>query len=262
MMLRNIRCDMARILVGAAAMLFAGTAVAAPARIILLRHGEKADKWKLCPVGVERSEALRAQYLGKDAANSLFRPGETPKGFLAITLHSLELITPAAISWSQPVVTYAVDRADEALDEQLDAQTRLAARDLLDDPRWDGATVVVSWEHAHIAKAPKHRSSHKGEKHESGKHEGASPVTFFELLGLDRFADAPITWPGDTYDYFWIIDFDPATRTPTAFRMEKQTFTGPFANLPQNDWGQPSGLTDASKCELASPDDGGHGGKN
>ena len=32
--------------------------LAAPARIIILRHGEKADKWKLCDIGEQRAYAL------------------------------------------------------------------------------------------------------------------------------------------------------------------------------------------------------------
>ena len=48
----------------------------APARIIILRHGEKADKWKLCDMGQERADALAANYLGRDAANSLFASGD------------------------------------------------------------------------------------------------------------------------------------------------------------------------------------------
>ena len=39
--------------------------LAAPARIIILRHGEKADKWKLCDIGQERADALAANYLGR-----------------------------------------------------------------------------------------------------------------------------------------------------------------------------------------------------
>jgi hypothetical protein len=37
----------------------AGThdAFAAPARIVVLRHGEKADAYRLCGVGVQRSRA-------------------------------------------------------------------------------------------------------------------------------------------------------------------------------------------------------------
>ena len=44
----------------AAFMLLAilGSALAAPSRIIILRHGEKADDWKLCETGEQRAKAL------------------------------------------------------------------------------------------------------------------------------------------------------------------------------------------------------------
>jgi len=67
-------------------------AVATPSRIIILRHGEKEDAWKLCGVG----QALAANYLDRNAAKSLFADGEGPATFLAITLHALELAAPAA----------------------------------------------------------------------------------------------------------------------------------------------------------------------
>ncbi len=35
-------------------------AFAAPSRIIILRHGEKEDAWRLCGVGQERADALAA----------------------------------------------------------------------------------------------------------------------------------------------------------------------------------------------------------
>ena len=71
-------------------------AFAAPSRIIILRHGEKEDAWRLCGVGQERADALAATYLGRNAAQSLFAAGEEPAAFLAITLHTLELAAPAA----------------------------------------------------------------------------------------------------------------------------------------------------------------------
>ncbi len=77
-----------------AALLLIGslvTALAAPARIIILRHGEKANPWKLCEVGAQRADALAATYLGAKAAKSLFASGEEPAFFFAITLHTLEL---------------------------------------------------------------------------------------------------------------------------------------------------------------------------
>ena len=41
---------------------------AVPKRIILLRHGEKANAAELCSVGQERAIALRDTYLGRNAA--------------------------------------------------------------------------------------------------------------------------------------------------------------------------------------------------
>ena len=80
-----------------------GSAVAAPARIIILRHGEKADAWKLCGVGQQRADALATNYLGRGAKSSLFGSGEEPAAFFAITLHTLELASPAAASWGKPL---------------------------------------------------------------------------------------------------------------------------------------------------------------
>ena len=55
---------------------FVQSALAAPARIIILRHGEKEDAWKLCEIGQQRAKALALNYLGREAAKSLFAAGE------------------------------------------------------------------------------------------------------------------------------------------------------------------------------------------
>jgi len=71
-----------------------GAALATPARIIILRHGEKATAYKLCDIGRKRAEALATTYLGRGAAKSLFPSGEAPAAILAITLHTLAAILP------------------------------------------------------------------------------------------------------------------------------------------------------------------------
>ena len=83
-------------------------AFAAPSRIIILRHGEKEDAWRLCGVGEQRAQALAANYLGRNAANSLFAGGEKPAAFLAITLHTLEL---ARLRRNLVAAAYALRRA-------------------------------------------------------------------------------------------------------------------------------------------------------
>jgi broad specificity phosphatase PhoE len=83
------------------------TAFAAPSRIIILRHGERAGAWRLCGVGQARADALALTYLGRNAANSLFATGEEPAAILAITLHTLELAGPAAATWDLPVTMFS-----------------------------------------------------------------------------------------------------------------------------------------------------------
>jgi hypothetical protein len=100
------------------AAIFATTALAAPSRIIILRHGEKANPWKPCEIGAERGKALADTYLGANATKSLFANGEEPAFFFAITLHTLELAAPSAASWSKPLILYSVV-PDESDDDEL-----------------------------------------------------------------------------------------------------------------------------------------------
>jgi hypothetical protein len=213
-------------------------AFAAPSRVIILRHGEKEDAWQLCGIGQERAAALAANYLGRDSADSLFAAGEGPAAFLAVTLHTLELAQPAATTWSLPITLYSVlPQKDEDKDQALNRATQQAASDLMSNPAWQGKTVVMAWEHKHIANAKLERAF-SDEK-----------VTLRQLLKLDKLTNVP-DWPSGNYDYFWIVDFAKDSAMPTGFRMVKQEFSGTYANLPSNDWGEPNGLTAKSKCDL------------
>ena len=205
-------------------------AFAQPARIILLRHAEKLNRHELCDMGEERAQALSRQFLGQGASQSLFPAGHKPDAFLAITLHTIETITPAAQSWNLPVIPYEVSgkREDDAEKEaETNQRTQQAAHDVLSDPRYDGKTVVMAWEHNHIAKS-KLEMEYSGEQ-----------VTLRQLLHLDQIADVPKTWPDSNYDYFWIVDYAPGNPVPTGFRMVRQAFTAPFDKLPANEWDEP-----------------------
>lgn len=219
--------------------MMAPVAEAHPSQIIILRHPEKVDQFKLCPLGKERAEALAHQYLGRDATQSLFPPGVKPAAIIAITLHSLELASPVAASWHLPVTTYSVlptpDKA--AFERELNAATRHAAETIMRTPAYDGKPVIMVWEHNHIARrrleAP----------------EGAQQVTLRELFHLNRLPNAPRDWPSQTYDYLWVIDFaNPASDLPTGFRMVKEDFTAPYDNLPKNDWGTAEPVGDDAGC--------------
>ncbi len=214
-------------------------ASATPARLIILRHGEKADPYRLCETGRQRARALVKQYLGKDAQNSLFAPGTVPEAVYTISIHTIETASPTANSWDLPLVFYSVipaGKEPKLFETDLARRSKQAADALLTNPRFDGKTVIVVWEHNNIADAslpPEQRA-----------------LTLRYALNLDRLPGVPETWPDQTYNYFWIVDYAPGSPIPTAFKMQKQVFTGPFASLPQNDWGQPDGLDpEATDCQ-------------
>lgn len=198
--------------------------LATPARIIVLRHGEKLNAYQLCSTGTQRSLALAANYLGKGAANSLFAGGAGPDAFFVITLHTLELGLPAVATWKAPLFMYQVlpqGQSTKAQDTTLDQQTKLAAKDVMTGKQWQGKTIVMIWEHKHI--------SDKHNKH-----------TLYRYLGLDKFKGAqpdPIAWPGENYDFFWDIQYDTKKGTVTSFAQVQQSFPAPFQNVPSNAWG-------------------------
>lgn len=214
------------------------SAAATPGKVIVLRHGEKQNAYALCKTGVDRANALAAQYLGRGAANSLFSGSEEPAAFFAITLHTLELASPAAASWGLPLTMFSVmPGAKGAFDTALNARTREAVRSLMTDPRWNGKTVVLVWEHHHIA-----------DKALEQKYPGQR-ITLRQLLNLDRIAGVPETWPGQNYDYFWIVQYGtPGSDVPTGFQSVKQVFAPPFQGVPSNDWGTKEPLPRGSRC--------------
>ena len=223
-----------------------GAATAAPSRIIILRHGEKADAWKLCDIGEQRAKALALTYLGKDATKSLFAAGEEPAFFFAITLHTVELASPSVASWNKPLILYSViPESGESKDDftkKLNQRTQEAARGLLDNPALKGKTVVVVWEHKHIANEKLDKDFER---------EG---VTLRQLLNLDILPGVPKTWPGDTYDYFWLVDFPENSNVPNKFTMVKQEFGTSFPKVPSNDWDTPDGLDASSGCKIKVED--------
>ena len=157
---------------------------------------------------------------------------------MAITLHTLELASPAAATWEMPVTTFSsVPIPGIDLTPQFNLRTQQAFGALMSDPRYDGKIVVMVWEHRHIAnralelKFPDQK------------------VTLRQLLNLDKLKDVPDTWPGQNYDYFWIVEFgDAASDVPTAFRSVKQVFQAPFDKVPSNDWNTRELLPRRSKC--------------
>ncbi|AAU90780.1 hypothetical protein MCA0069 [Methylococcus capsulatus str. Bath] len=112
-------------------------ALAVPGKIVILRHGEKQDDCASCDVGRERSPALGVRYLGGNTADSVL-PSEDPAALPAITLHTLETVSPVANIQGKPVVTCSAvplpDQSDGEKAPLLNKLARAAARDVLNDP--------------------------------------------------------------------------------------------------------------------------------
>jgi hypothetical protein len=222
------------------------SALAAPSRIIILRNGETADPWKLCEIGEQRAKALALNYLGRDAVKSLFAGGEEPAFFFAITLQTAELAAPAVASWNKPIILYSVvpqaGQSSGDFAKALNRRTQEAARNVLTNPALEGKTVVMLWEHEHIANEAL-----------AAKFEN-DPVTLRQLFKLDILPGVPKTWPDENYDYFWILDFPANSNVPSKFSMMKQEFGTSFPRVPANDWDTPDGLDAASGCKPEAKD--------
>jgi hypothetical protein len=198
----------------------AAQAFAAPARIIILRHGEKQNGYLLCSIGTQRSLALAANYLGSGAQNSLFPDGKGPDAFFVITLHTLELGLPAMATWKAPVLMYQVLPGVSDQESALNAQTQAAAKEVMSHKKWQGKTVVMIWEHKHISSA-------------HNKH------TLYGYLGLDKYTGTqpdPVAWPGVNYDFIWDIEFHPKTGAVKSFKQIPQSFPAPYQDIPSNAW--------------------------
>ncbi len=221
------------ILIGVCLSVLAYDAVAAPRRVILLRHGEKANPFEMSPTGDLRAQALAHQFLGAGASQSLFGLKEKPVAFLSTTLHTIELITPAAATWNLPTVAYSSVPSSAVVQDEvlvLNKRTQEAAYDLFNNSKWDGRTVVICWEHDHLA-------SETLEQQFPGE-----LVTWRQLLHLDKLPESyrslvPASWDSDNYDYFWIVTFRGAR--PISFESKLQAFEAPYESLPQNLWGYP-----------------------
>ena len=179
-------------------------------------------------------QALAGQFLRQRRRAIPVRLGRKASGDSAVTIHSLETISPTAQSWELPAIVYSVLPSDdkETKDVELNRRTREAVQDALTDPRYADKTIVMSWEHKHIADM-KLEAKFPNEQ-----------VTLRQLLHLDKFADAPKDWPDGNYDYFWIVDFTPGKPAPTRLPdMVREIFKAPYDDLPANDLGRAGAAT-------------------
>ena len=163
-----------------------------------------------------RAQLLSNQYLGKGAPGNaiIFGPGGKPDAFLAVTAHTQETAAPSAESWGKQVTAFSVPPHDPNEEDDLSTQTQKAAAEL-NSAEHDGKIVVIVWEHKHIAKQD-------------------ASNTFRTLLALGDI-DAPKSWKGVNYDFFWIVDYAESKPKFTVIQQEYPGAVG--AKVPNNPWG-------------------------
>jgi hypothetical protein len=144
-----------------------------------------------------------------------------------------------------PIITYPglplAGRNETQTTELITKQTQLAAVNVMQDQKWSGKTVVMVWEHKHIA------------NNKLTKEAPDMMVDLRQLLKLDKLPDravkkVPKTWSGANYNFFWIVDYD-EKGNPVGFDVIRQNFTGQYASVPNNDWGVAESLPDNTKCK-------------
>ncbi|MCX6109928.1 MAG: histidine phosphatase family protein [Proteobacteria bacterium] len=163
-------------LVGTFALLFTVcpiAALAAPAQVIIIRHGEKPPRGnELNKQGWQRARALVDVFKSNAQFNS-FGPAvaiyaQKPKDSQG-SLRSIQTVTPLAQSLGLTIDSFF-----------LRAQQQQLANDILHDHRYDGRMVVICWEHNAIPR-------------------------IVEAFG---YLDGPSNWDGDdVYDRAWVLSF-------------------------------------------------------
>jgi len=148
-------------------------ALAAPAQVIIIRHGEKPSQGnELNKQGWQRARALvdvfknNAQFNSYGPAVAIY--AQKPKDSQG-SVRSIQTVTPLAQSLGLAVDSFF-----------LRTQQVQLANDILHDHRYDGRMVVICWEHKAIP-------------------------GIVEAFG---YLDGPSEWDGDdVYDRAWVLNF-------------------------------------------------------
>ena len=171
----------ARALLFCALWLLAGSALAGPARVIVIRHGEKPEQGsELNERGRQRARALVA-YFQNEAAVVVFGPpaavyAMAPKGPDG-SVRAIQTVQPLADNLGLKI---RQDFKKKQIDQLVSA--------IMADRSLEGRMVLVCWEHAVIP----------------------------DIIKAFGWKDGPDKWSGGVYDRAWTLDF--AGGKPTAFK--------------------------------------------
>ena len=146
---------------------------AAPAQVIIIRHGEKPDTGnELSPQGFQRADALVGFFEHNPAVTRYGAPAAIyamdPKDVDG-SLRPIETVTPLAKALGLAINH---DYMKEQLPELVSA--------VMTNPAYDGKTVLICWEHKMIP-----------------------PMA--QDFGWNA---APTAWAGSVFDQAWVLSFD------------------------------------------------------
>jgi hypothetical protein len=157
----------------AAVLLAAGSAAsAAPAQVIVIRHGEKPPSGAdLDDQGYQRAQALVAFFehnpavtqFGTPAAIYAMNPKDTGG-----SMRPIETVTPTA-----QALGLTIDH------DYTRKQIPQLVKDILGNPAYDGKTVLICWEHTVIP----------------------------SIVDAFGWTSAPQNWAGNSFDRAWILTF-------------------------------------------------------
>ena len=155
----------------------AGTAFAAPAQVILIRHAENpAEGTGLSAQGFKRADAL-VKFFKTEAAVTRYG---TPVAIYAAapkhedsSVRSIQTVTPLANALKITIDTRFTR-----------GQTNKIVRDLMENPAYDGRLVLICWQHTNLVEIAQNLAEYNN-----------SPRVSIPLL-----------WPDETYDRAWVLD--------------------------------------------------------
>lgn len=169
-------------LVLVAAMSFAGVAaLAAPAEVLIIRHGEKTKDSSgdevgrdLSPKGYQRANALPQLFMKDKRMLDFGTPvaiyAGSPKHADTGSIRPLETVEPTAKALGLKVDTDYQSKDFESM-----------VNEVMSEKKYEGKTVLISWPHDQIPDMAK-------------------------AFGVKK-SDVP-DWSGDTFDRVWRIKFD------------------------------------------------------
>lgn len=164
----------------AAALAFAASAFAAPAQVVIIRHGEKQEYGnQLSEKGFKRAEALVWFFQTQPAVTQYGTPvavyAAAPKDEDS-SIRSVQTVTPLARALNITVNT-----------DFTRGQAHKLVKDIMESPRYTGRMVLISWQHGHIPDIVRELAEY-------------SPY------GPAAQVDLPAEWPDARFDRAWIID--------------------------------------------------------